>query len=183
MPRRTKSTPSSEVAPETSLLDRRSFCVSCVAAITGMACGGGGGGGSTSTPKPTSQEINSNKTRANLVMNQPLLSSGNPTTGCSTAGAGFFLVKDAGGVYAMRASCSHEAHQLEPGTSAIVGTAIKCSCTQAQHGSEYDINGVVTRGPGGGTTSPLDHYRVREEAGTGFLIVDVLQFVPAATRI
>ena len=59
--------------------------------------------------------------------------------------------RDAGGLYAMSAVCTHAGCLLSDGASAAAG--LECGC----HGSQFDSNGAVTRGPAG---SPLQHYEV-----------------------
>jgi Rieske Fe-S protein len=60
--------------------------------------------------------------------------------------------RDAAGLFAFTALCTHSACTVEP-PAATTG-AIRCAC----HGSEYDGNGVVTRGP---ARENLDHFLVR----------------------
>ena len=64
--------------------------------------------------------------------------------------------RDAGGVYAMTLICTHtQCDMRTDGTVAASG--LVCSC----HGSEFDGNGAVTKGP---ATKPLDHYAVEIDA-------------------
>jgi len=61
--------------------------------------------------------------------------------------------RDAGGVYAMTAICTHEQCDMS-GNSGNIGTdTIECTC----HGSKFDKLGKVTNGP---AKSNLDHYKV-----------------------
>lgn len=62
------------------------------------------------------------------------------------------LGRDALGLFAFTALCTHSACTVEP-PNPMTG-AIRCAC----HGSEYDGNGVVTRGP---ARENLDHFLVR----------------------
>lgn len=70
-------------------------------------------------------------------------------------GAPGFVGRDEAGLYAMSATCTHKGCHIPaptppPGTGAI---QIDCPC----HGSQYDKNGTVLRGP---APAPLQHYRV-----------------------
>jgi len=67
------------------------------------------------------------------------------------AGENVFLARDAGGLYAMSAVCTH-AGCLVSEPSGSTADAV-CLC----HGSVFDRNGAVVRGPAG---SPLQHYQV-----------------------
>lgn len=157
-----------------SHLDRRAFC-GCALAATALACGGGGGGGSGgggTPPPPPNPDVATGQTKAALALNTPL--PFNLGSGC--AGAGFYLIKDAGGVYAVSATCTHLGGQPQISVGTQTGTAFKCSC----HGSEFDLNGGNTLGP---ATSPLPHFQVREETAGGQLIVNTATTVSASTRI
>jgi Rieske Fe-S protein len=68
------------------------------------------------------------------------------------AGANAFLGRDASGLYAMSAVCTH-AGCLLGALSTTVSAGIGCGC----HGSRFDGNGAVTHGPAG---RPLVHYQV-----------------------
>ena len=62
------------------------------------------------------------------------------------------LGRDAKGLYAMSAACTHAGCLISTVGTTLAG-GLSCPC----HGSEFDGNGAVTRGPAG---SPLQHYRV-----------------------
>jgi Rieske Fe-S protein len=79
------------------------------------------------------------------------------------------LGRDAGGLYAMSAACTHMGCAVT-----VSGTALSCPC----HGSAFDANGAVTRGPAG---SPLRHYAVML-AADGSITIDATMPVAANVR-
>jgi len=82
--------------------------------------------------------------------------------------------RDAGGFYAMTLTCTHAGCDIgQRGTVSAQG--LVCGC----HGSEFDANGNVTRGP---ATQPLDHFAVTVDA-TGNLIIHGDQIVDASQRL
>lgn len=80
------------------------------------------------------------------------------------------LGRDAGGVYAMSAACTHESCPVS-----VAGDHLSCPC----HGSLFDANGAVTHGP---AQTPLPHYLV-EIAADGSITVHGEQPVSADTRV
>ena len=89
-------------------------------------------------------------------------------TGMSVA-----IARDEGGLYAMTLICPHEDCDMEyDGT--IAETGITCTC----HGSEFDVNGAVTRGP---ASTALEHYAVTVDSA-GAITINADQVVDAATR-
>lgn len=112
--------------------------------------------------------------------------TGNPPTGPVAAGnvsalsVGALLVmsnivvaRDAGGVYAMSAVCTHQGCLINDAGGTISG-GLHCPC----HGSAFDGNGAVTHGPAG---SALQHYAVTI-ASDGSMTVEGGQPVSATTR-
>ncbi|MFL5306186.1 MAG: Rieske (2Fe-2S) protein [Polyangia bacterium] len=83
------------------------------------------------------------------------------------------VARDAGGVYAMSAVCTHEGCLLDDGSHTITA-GLSCAC----HGSTFDAAGNVTRGP---ARTPLQHYAVTI-AADGSVAVDGSQPVSASTR-
>lgn len=72
------------------------------------------------------------------------------------------LGRDAGGLYAMTITCTHQGCDVQPtgtGTSAV----LNCPC----HGSRFDRNGAVLMGP---ASSPLAHYAVEVDASGNITI-------------
>lgn len=112
--------------------------------------------------------------------------TGAPPTGpvavgnVSALGVGKMLVmsnvvvaRDASGVYGMSAVCTHAGCLLDDGP-ATVAAGLNCSC----HGSTFDGNGKVTRGP---ARTALQHFAVT--IGTdGSMVVDGGQPVDASAR-
>lgn len=112
--------------------------------------------------------------------------TGSPPTGMIAAGnmsalaVGALLVmsnvvvgRDANGVYAMSAICTHAGCLLDDGNQSIAA-GLSCPC----HGSAFDGDGNVTRGP---ARTPLQHYAVTI-ASDGSLTVDGSQAVSASAR-
>jgi len=85
----------------------------------------------------------------------------------------FAVARDAKGVYAMSAVCTHAGCLLDDSSSTIAA-GLGCPC----HGSTFDGNGGVTAGP---ARQPLEHYAVTI-AADGSMTVDGSQTVSASTR-
>jgi Rieske Fe-S protein len=84
------------------------------------------------------------------------------------------IARDDGGVYAMTLTCTHQGCNIALyGTVSAQGLA--CGC----HGSRFDVNGNVIRGP---ASEPLQHFAVSED-GAGNLTIHGGQRVDAATRL
>jgi Rieske Fe-S protein len=83
------------------------------------------------------------------------------------------VARDADGVYAMSAICTHAGCFLDDGSQSIAA-GLSCPC----HGSLFDGNGDVTHGP---ARAPLQHYAVTI-GSDGSLTVDGSQPVSASTR-
>ena len=112
--------------------------------------------------------------------------TGTPPTGPVAAGnvsalaAGTLLVmsnvvvaRDDSGVYAMSGVCTHAGCLLGDG-SRMIAAGLTCAC----HGSAFDGDGNVTRGP---ALAPLQHYQVTI-AADGSLTVDGGHPVGSAAR-
>ena len=112
--------------------------------------------------------------------------TGTPPTGPVTGGnisaltVGALLVmtnvvvaRDANGVYAMSAVCTHAGCLLDDSADEI-SAGLKCPC----HGSTFDGSGSVTAGP---ARSPLQHYAVTI-AADGSITVDGSQPVATSAR-
>ena len=165
-------------------LDRRNLCLcacALVVASAASACGGGGGGSSPAggggTPPPTGV-VTTTDTKAGLL-GQPAGTVRDYTAvtgdcpGKFGSDQGYYLVRDAGGIYAISASCLHMGGRIRP-----VAPGFSCPC----HGSKYDLNGTVTGGPAP-VGSVLAHYEVRESTAGGVLVIDPAKSVTAATRL
>lgn len=83
------------------------------------------------------------------------------------------VARDAGGVYAMSAVCTHAGCLLED-VSDTISAGLYCPC----HGSAFDGDGAVTRGP---ARAALQHYAVTI-AADGTITVDGSQPVSADVR-
>jgi Rieske Fe-S protein len=86
------------------------------------------------------------------------------------AGSGVVIGRDAGGLFAYSAVCTHAGCEIDPPDSS--GNAV-CRC----HGSVFDGSGAVLRGP---AFSPLDHFPVT--VLNGAVEVDTSKTVDPGTR-
>jgi nitrite reductase/ring-hydroxylating ferredoxin subunit len=87
----------------------------------------------------------------------------------SNGGDDVFVCRDAGGVYALSALCTHAGCVIQKQTSEFV-----CNC----HGATFDPNGQHPTSP---AFAPLDHYSVCVD-GSGTVWVNTKVTVPATTR-
>jgi Rieske Fe-S protein len=83
------------------------------------------------------------------------------------------VARDSEGVYAMSAVCTHQGCLLSD-SGASIQAGLGCPC----HGSTFNGDGAVTRGPSG---AALQHYAVTI-ASDGTITVDGSQPVSASTR-
>jgi Rieske Fe-S protein len=83
------------------------------------------------------------------------------------------LARDAQGVYAMTATCTHAG--CDVGVQASAPAPLRCPC----HGSEFDANGGVVRGPARGS---LAHFAVEIDA-SGNVTVHGSTQVEATVRV
>lgn len=82
--------------------------------------------------------------------------------------------RDSAGVYAMTLTCTHAGCDIgEMGTVSPQG--LMCGC----HGSRFDANGNVVRGP---ATTPLDHFAVTVDSA-GDLTIHGGQIVDSGARL
>ncbi len=81
--------------------------------------------------------------------------------------------RDAQGVYAMSLVCTHAGCEMN-GQGSVSPQGIACFC----HGSQFDANGNVLRGP---ASSPLQHYQVTIDTA-GAISIDADVSVDEATR-
>lgn len=86
--------------------------------------------------------------------------------------ARMFVCRDAAGLYAMTASCTHEGCNV---TFAPATRQFDCPC----HQSVFDFNGKVLALP---APFPLPHFAVSLD-GNGNVLVDVTTVVPPTTRL
>jgi cytochrome b6-f complex iron-sulfur subunit len=91
----------------------------------------------------------------------------------AVSGEAVFLGRDANGLYAVSAACTHAGCML---SATHVGGAEELSCPC--HGSLFDANGAVLRGPAG---TPLPHFQV-DVAPDGSITIQGAQEVSAEMR-
>jgi nitrite reductase/ring-hydroxylating ferredoxin subunit len=149
-----------------AVLDRRMFCVTALAAGVLAACGGGSSPAPAAAPPPPS-----GGPQTTTDAKAALLATPDGTTR-DYRNLGFFLLKDAAGIYAMTTICTHMGCTV----GLPVGTRITCPC----HGSQYDLGGGNQLGP---ATVPLVHYQVTEPSPGAFLVVDTAHTVSVTTRL
>lgn len=82
--------------------------------------------------------------------------------------------RDANGVYAMSAVCTHADCDMTVSGS-ISSSGAFCSC----HGSRFDANGNVTQGP---ARTALEHLAVTVD-GSGNITIDPTKIVAASARV
>jgi Rieske Fe-S protein len=87
-------------------------------------------------------------------------------------GAPAFVARDAGGVYAMTTTCTHQGCDM---TNGVQGSTIFCAC----HGSKFDADGNVLRGP---ASMPLAHFLLTVDTA-GVMTVHGAQEVDPSTRV
>jgi Rieske Fe-S protein len=161
-----------------SELTRRHFCILTGAGILGTACGSG------SSPSDGGADL-----AAPMDMASPtdLFEPGCPVNGKLAAGpasrfavgtqtwfqcARVFVLRDAGGLYAMTSICTHMQCDVQFDN---IGDDFLCPC----HLSTYDLNGNVTMGP---ATKPLVHFLITLD-GSGNVVVDLNTTVTPDTRV
>lgn len=92
-----------------------------------------------------------------------------PGQAFTPAGRTVAVFRDQEGVYAISRVCTHLGCIVKP-----TDAGFECPC----HGSRYDGNGTVTKGP---APRPLQWLEVKEQGGA--LFVDEGKSVPAGTRV
>lgn len=88
-------------------------------------------------------------------------------------GAPALIGRDAGGLYAMTSTCTHEGCDLNHG-GWIDGAGVHCGC----HGAAFNLNGAKLSGPAEG---PLAHFAVSVDAA-GAITVHGASRVAASLR-
>ncbi len=81
--------------------------------------------------------------------------------------------RDGGGFYAMTSTCTHAGCDMAADGS-VGAEGVFCGC----HGSRFDANGAVLRGP---ASAPLAHFKVSIDA-SGSVTIDGNTKVSASTR-
>ena len=153
-------------------ISRRHFC-STIAGCLGIAAVASCGGGSSSTGPDAGATMDGElgatcpQTGANDVGAASTFTAGKPVY---FQAGNFWVVRDAGGLYALTARCTHEG-----GTTVVRGTDFYCP----RHGAEFDFTGKVVRGP---ANSPLVHLAMCMTANGNPGVISS-QTVPAAQRL
>jgi nitrite reductase/ring-hydroxylating ferredoxin subunit len=93
----------------------------------------------------------------------------------TTTGAQAVLIgRDAGGLWALSAICTHDLCNMDTGNGTITATSITCTC----HGSIFHFDGKVQKGP---ASKALVAYEL-VVCPDGNVYVDKSKIVPAAQR-
>ena len=92
----------------------------------------------------------------------------------AVSGSPVCIGRDAGGVYAMTLTCTHQGCDIGSEGS-VSASGLHCRC----HGSAFDANGNVINGP---ATEPLQHFAVTADAA-GALTIHTGAAVDASTRL
>jgi Rieske Fe-S protein len=92
-----------------------------------------------------------------------------------TPAANVFICRDAGGLYAMDAGCTHLGCDVQPNNASDVTKGFRCPC----HFASYDGNGQNPTSP---APRPLTHYQLCAEP-SGALVVDPTELVAATVRL
>ena len=135
-------------------MQRRRFLVTVACGATAFGCGGG--------TKAASGPIAGGSIKA-VSVGYFAFVSGQPVV----------LARDARGLYAMTAICTHDECDIST-SGGVDSSGLHCDC----HGSRFDKNGNVARGPAG---SALEHYRV-DLAADGAITVQAGTIVGADAR-
>ena len=160
-----------------SELTRRQFCVVTGAGIVAGGCGSStqAGGADMAAPNDLTvapPDIADPSCPVNNKLNV------GPASMLAVGQHKFFLcakmyvLRDALGIYAMTAICTHEGCTV---TFAPATHDFECPC----HLSTFDFNGAVTNQP---ATMPLGHFACTLD-GSGNVIVDLGSDVPPTTRL
>jgi Rieske Fe-S protein len=91
------------------------------------------------------------------------------------SGTAVAIARDSGGIYAISLICTHQSCNIAQSGGPVGFNLIHCGC----HGSEFDGQGKVTRGP---ATQPLPHLAVTADMA-GALTIHGDMPVPATTRL
>jgi len=143
-------------ADESGICTRRRFLTMIAGGVAASACSAASNG-------PAQFGDVSAGNIKNVTVGALSLVGGEPTV----------LGRDAGGLYAMTITCTHQGCEVEPVGSGAAAR-LDCPC----HGSQFDRNGNVVRGPAG---SPLVHFAVAVDAA-GNITIHGGPEVDASTR-
>jgi nitrite reductase/ring-hydroxylating ferredoxin subunit len=123
-----------------ALTSRRRFLTVVAGAVAATACAGSGGKSPAAFGDVSAGNVK------DLPVGVLMVVPGQPV----------IIGRDAGGLYAMTITCTHQGCDVEPSGSGA-SASIACPC----HGSRFDENGAVTRGP---AASPLVHFSITVDA-------------------
>ncbi len=132
-------------------LSRRQFVALAGVAGAGAALVACGGGGSTDPDAGAGTDAGGACTTTGTDVGAP--STFAMSTPVLVAAGKVFIVRDAGGLYAMTALCTHE------GATTCIGSTSGCTSTGTmlfcpRHGALFTFDGTVVRGP---ASTPLPH--------------------------
>jgi Rieske Fe-S protein len=159
--------------------DRRKFCQATCAAVCAAALpiplAGCKSGGNSGDDIWTLTAFKAGDVMADMALIAQVADTRDGGTGISH---NFYIGRDAGGLFAMDANCTHARCVLEfdPANPAmnIPNPRFICNC----HGSTFDFVGQNPTPP---APSPLAHYQLTVE-GDGTLVVDASIVVDPSTR-
>lgn len=153
-------------------LSRRHFC-GTIAGALGIAAVAGCGGSSSSGGPDASVKMDGQvgatcpQTGANDVGAASTFMTGKPVY---FQAGNFYVVRDAGGLYALTARCTHQGSRV-----IVQGSDFFCP----SHGAQFDFSGTVLQGP---ATTPLVHFALCTMANGNIGVISS-QTVPAAQRL
>jgi Rieske Fe-S protein len=90
-------------------------------------------------------------------------------------GSGVIVGRDAAGLFALSALCTHAACDMSGGFGSLEGGGLRCTC----HGSTFDANGARTGGP---ASTDLTHWALTV-GEDGSVTVDIGSEVDATARV
>lgn len=166
----------SSLPPCAGRLSRRDFCAAAGAGLATLgivACGGGLGTGNDDLAGAGTEDLaggNSTCPPGGLAGGSAAALATGTYQHLTGGGNSVYLCRDATGLFAMDARCTHEG-------ALLTKQASRMYCPR--HGATFDLNGEHPTGPANG---PLDHYSVCVDAA-GNISIDPNTVVDATTRV
>src|SRR4051812_28866048 len=155
-------------SPQLATLNRRDVCAGLAACIGALVIGGCGGDSGEAADAPTSDSTGATcGTGAPHVGMPPTFVLGKPVY---VASKNVFIVRDASGLYALTARCTHQGVTVTARTSDFYCPG---------HGATFNLDGAVTKGP---ATKALQHYALCT-LPNGHVGVDTTKPVVATERL